>query len=148
GTKVGTGQSIEVYVSLGKSQVTVPPMTNLSEAAAKAALEQRGLKEGSVTTEHSPSIAAGVVIRSTPESNTSANAGDTVDLVVSDGMVTVPDVRGMAITDANKALSALQLSVTNQGDSSCNTYKVSAQSLPPGDQPQRSAVTLTYCSGG
>ncbi len=147
GTKVGTGQSIQVYVSLGKSQVTVPPMANLTKDAATAALTQQGLKVGSVTAEHSPSIPAGIVIRSTPESNTSANEGDSVDLVVSDGLVTVPDVRGMAITDANKAMSALQLSVTVQGDSSCNSYKVTAQSLPPGEQPQRSPVTLTYCNG-
>jgi serine/threonine-protein kinase len=147
GTKVGVGQSIQVYVSLGKSQVSVPPMTNLTEDAAKAALKDRGLTEGSVTKEHSPSIPAGVVIRSSPESNTSVDEGQTVDLVVSDGLVSVPPVTGMAITDANKALTALQLGVSNQPDSSCSGLKVTAQSLPPGDQPQRSAVTLTYCSG-
>ncbi len=147
GTKVGPGQSVTVYVSLGKSQVTIPSMTNLTEEAAKAALTQRGLSEGTVTTEHSPSIPAGVVIRSSPESNTSANEGDTVDLVVSDGLVTVPQVVGMAITDANKAMTALQLVVTVNGDAGCSSYKVTAQSLPQGDQPQRSAVTLTYCSG-
>lgn len=147
GTKVGPGQSVTVYVSLGKSQVTVPSMTNLTEDVAKAALKQRGLTEGTVTTEHSPNIPAGVVIRSSPESNTSANEGDPVDLVVSDGLVTVPDVVGMAVTDANKAMTALQLVVTVNGDASCDTYKVTAQSLPKGDQPQRSAVTLTYCSG-
>ncbi|HXD62409.1 MAG TPA: Stk1 family PASTA domain-containing Ser/Thr kinase [Lacisediminihabitans sp.] len=148
GTKVGAGQSIQVYVSLGKSQVTVPAMTNLTEDAAKAALTQRGLKPGAVTTEHSPSVPAGVVIRSSPESNASADEGDVIDLVVSDGLVTVPEVIGLPITDANKQLSALQLSVSVQGDSGCTGYKVTAQSLPKGDQPQRSAVTLTYCSGG
>jgi serine/threonine protein kinase len=147
GTRVGPGQSVTVYVSLGKSQVTVPSMTNLTEEAAKAALTQRGLTEGTVTTEHSPNIPAGVVIRSSPESNTSANEGDAVDLVVSDGLVTVPSVVGMAITDANKAMTALQLVVTVNGDAGCSSYKVTAQSLPQGDQPQRSAVTLTYCSG-
>jgi serine/threonine protein kinase len=147
GTKVGPGQSVTVYVSLGKSQVTIPSMTNLTEEAAKAALTQRGLSEGTVTTEHSPNIPAGVVIRSSPESNTSANEGDTVDLVVSDGLVIVPQVVGMAITDANKAMTALQLVVTVNGDAGCSSYKVTAQSLPQGAQPQRSAVTLTYCSG-
>jgi len=147
GTKVGAGQSIQVYVSLGKSQVAVPPLTNLTEDAAKAALTDRGLTEGSVTKEHSPSIPEGVVIRSTPESNTSVDEGQPVDIVISDGLVTVPDVKGMAVTDANKALSALQLAVTVQGDSSCGGFKVTAQSLPAGDQPQRSPVTVTYCSG-
>jgi serine/threonine-protein kinase len=147
GTKVGPGQSVTLYVSLGKSQVTVPSMTNLTEDAAKAALKQRGLTEGTVTTEHSPNVPAGVVIRSSPESNTSANEGDPVDLVVSDGLIDVPDVVGLAITDANKALSALQLVVTVEGDAGCSSYKVTAQSLPKGAQPQRSAVTLTYCSG-
>jgi serine/threonine protein kinase len=147
GTKVGPGQSVTVYVSLGKSQVTIPSMTNLTEESAKVALTQRGLSEGTVTTEHSPNIPAGVVIRSSPESNTSANEGDTVDLVVSDGLVTVPQVVGMAITDANKAMTALQLVVTVNGDAGCSSYKVTAQSLPQGAQPQRSAVTLTYCSG-
>jgi serine/threonine protein kinase len=148
GTKVGTGQSVQVYVSLGKSRVTVPGMINLTEAAAKDALTARGLTPGAITTEHSPSIPAGIVIRSSPDSNASANEGDIVDLVVSDGLISVPDVRGKAITDANKELTLLQLSVTVQADASCSGYKVSAQSLPPGNQPQRSAVALTYCSGG
>lgn len=147
GVKVGAGQSIQVYVSLGKSRVTVPAMTNLTEDAGKEALKSLGLKAGAVTTEHSPNVAAGIVIRSSPESNTALDEGDVVDLVVSDGLITVPDVTGKAITDAAKEMRALQLSVIAQQDDSCSGLKVSAQSLPPGGQPQRSAVTLTYCSG-
>ncbi|MHB1173189.1 MAG: PASTA domain-containing protein, partial [Lacisediminihabitans sp.] len=145
--KVGAGQAIRVWVSLGKSRTTVPALTNLTEAAAKTALEAQGLKYGTTTTENSPSIPAGVVIRSSPDTNVSVRMGDVVDLVVSNGLVTVPSVVGQAIADANKALLALQLNVKPVPDPSCTGHRVTGQSLPPGDRPQRSDITVTYCSG-
>ena len=74
-------------------------------------------------------------------------AGATVDLLVSDGLVTVPDVVGKAVTDANKELEPLGLSIAVVTNNSCTGNVVTSQSLAPGDQPQRSSITLTYCSG-
>ncbi|MCU1505619.1 MAG: eukaryotic-like serine/threonine-protein kinase [Microbacteriaceae bacterium] len=146
GLKVGAGQVVTLWVSLGKSQVTVPSMTNQTEDAAKQAIKDAGLVYGSTTTEHSPNIPAGIVIRSSPAANTPKSQGDTVDLVVSDGLVTIPSISGQTSTDGIKALVAMQLNVDAVGDPSCTGGKVTGQSLT-GDQPQKSNVTVTYCSG-
>jgi serine/threonine-protein kinase len=146
GAKVAKKSTVTIYVSSGKTSTTVPSVSNLTLEAAKAALTARKLSLGTNTPEHSPTIAAGTVIRSDPAASTAAKEGDVVNLVVSDGLVTVPSVVGADIGDANTQLGALQLSINPVADSGCTGNKVTAQSLT-GDQPQHSAITLTYCSG-
>ncbi len=147
GTKVGKGQQIEVTVSAGKSSVLVPSLVNMTEADAKAALVAQKLVYGTSTPMHSPSVAAGTVISSDPAANTSAKQGDTVNLVVSDGLVDIPSVVGQDIGAANSALTALQLQITPVGDSTCTGGKVENQSITGPNQPQRSPVKITYCTG-
>ena len=68
----------------------------MQEETAKETLKTAKLKYGNTTTEYSPSIPAGIVIRSDPEGGSEAVEGDTVDLFVSNGMVQVPTVVGQA----------------------------------------------------
>jgi serine/threonine-protein kinase len=100
-----------------------------------------------VTTENSSSVSKDIVIRTDPEAGTALKAGGTVNLVVSTGLVRVPDVRNLAIGVASSQLTAIGLQVSVEGDGGCTGGLVTAQSLPPGDQPQASSVTLRYCSG-
>jgi serine/threonine protein kinase len=146
GQKVGTGSGVTIYVSSGKTPTTVPSLSNLTLEAAKAALTARNLAYGTSTAEHSATVASGTVIRSDPAASTAAKEGDVINLVVSDGLVTVPSVIGADIGAANTQLSALQLSINAVPDSGCTGSNVSAQSLH-GDQPQHSAITITYCAG-
>jgi serine/threonine protein kinase len=148
GTKVGKGQDVDVVVSAGKSATTVPSLTNMAEADAKAALTARQLVYGTSTPAHSPSVAAGIVISSDPAANASARQGDTVNLVVSDGLIDIPSVVGQDIASANGALTALQLQITPQQDPSCSGGLVKSQSITGANQPQHSAITVRYCSGG
>lgn len=147
GIAVGPGQDIEVYVSSGAPLVDVPSLTLLTLEQAEAELEERGLVVGTVASENSPNVRPDVVIRTDPEFGAELRQGDSVNLVISNGLVTVPDVRGETIGEATSQMSALQLSVTVQGDSSCTGQTVTGQSLAPGDHPQNSAVTLRYCNG-
>lgn len=147
GITVAPGQFIEVVVSAGAARVEVPSLGLLSLGEAQAALEARGLVLGTVTSENSSSIARDVVIRSDPDSGAQVRAGDAVNVVVSTGLVRVPDVRNQPIGEASAQLSALGLIVSVDGDNSCTGQLVTGQSLAPGDQPQGSAVTLRYCSG-
>jgi serine/threonine protein kinase len=147
GTKVGKGQEVGVVVSSGKNTATVPSLTNLSEADAKTALTASKLTYGTSTPAHSPSIAAGVVVSSDPASGTAAREGDTVNLVISDGLIDIPSVVGQDIASANTALTALQLQVTPIQDSTCSGSLVKSQSVTGANQPQHSAVTIRYCSG-
>ena len=151
GARVSPGTEVDVYVSSGASPVTIPSVVNLDVAAAEALLEGAGLIAGSQSVEHSPNIAAGVVLRTDPVAGTEVREGDTVNLVVSDGMVALPNVVGQNVDNATSTLQDdLQLQVTVDDNPTCplrpNTPIV-AQSLAPGAVPQQSAITITYCSG-
>ena len=147
GITVSPGQQIQLFVSSGAPLVTVPSVNLLTLTETEALLADRGLVVGTVSSENSASVAADVVIRTDPESGTELREGEAVNIVVSNGLVTVPDVRNLPVGEASAQLSALQLVVTVQGDGGCTGQLVTAQSLAPGDRAQNSEVVLRYCSG-
>ena len=147
GITVAPGQVIQVVVSAGAERIEVPSLALLTLAEAEALLGSRGLIVGTVTAENSSSVGKDVVLRNDPESGTELREGDPVNIVISTGLVNVPDVRTLPVGEASSQLTAIGLQVTVQGDGGCSGSAVTAQSLPPGDQPQGSAVTLRYCSG-
>ncbi len=147
GTRVGEGQVIRVYVSQGKASVEVPKVVNLTAEAAVAAIEGAGLTFAATNEENHQSVPAGTVIRSDPEAGTQVKEGDPITLYVSSGNVSVPDVKGEPIGTASATLRGIGLNVSVNPDPGCSGQNVTGQSLPPGNHPQRSDVTLTYCSG-
>nr|WP_228501619.1 Stk1 family PASTA domain-containing Ser/Thr kinase [Plantibacter sp. VKM Ac-2885] len=152
GTTVTKNTQIKVYVSTGRAQVEVPDVTNQSSEAAWAAVTAAGLTQGSVTRENSPTVPAGVVLRMDPGAGTSVDQGSTVNLVVSSGNVTLTDVVGQPLLDATNYLqdSTRQFTVQPQADATCKAVAgdpVTAMSPAPGDIPQKSVITLTYCTG-
>ena len=66
-------------------QATVPDVVGLVQADAEAAIIAADLAVGTVTTEHSDSVAAGYVISQNPSGGTLVPSGSSVDLVVSLG---------------------------------------------------------------
>jgi serine/threonine protein kinase len=146
GAKVAKNSTVLVTVSSGKTPTSVPSLSNLTVEAAKTALGARKLAMGTNTPENSATITAGTVIRSEPAASTAAREGDVVNLFISTGLVTIPSVVGADIGDANTQLGVLQLTINPVADSTCTGSNVKSQSLT-GDQPQRSTITLTYCSG-
>ncbi len=147
GEKVEPQEIIKVFVSAGPERLSIPQVIGLSEAAAREQLLAAGFKiSATVTTDHSASMAAGLVISSTPSASEEAPKGSEISLVISDGMVDIPDVTGKPIGEATSLLSALQLTVTTNSDNGCSGGSVSSQTLK-GVQPQKSTVTITYCGG-
>lgn len=146
GLNVEKGQIIRIYVSQGKPTVAVPRVVNLSTAAAVEALKAAGLTHGTTNTSNHQSIPAGTVISSDPEAGEDVAAGETVNLAVSSGKVTVPEVRGQPFGTAIQTLRNLDLNVLVNLDDKCSGQTVTGQSLAPGDHPQRSDITVTYCS--
>ena len=124
----------------------MPQLVGLTQEAAEAKIVELGFTVGTISQEHSTSIPAGMVMSTNPTSQTEASLKSPINLVISDGLVSIPDVTGKAIGEATGLLSALQLTVITQSDSSCTGSLVSAQTLV-GDQPQKSSVTITYCGG-
>jgi serine/threonine-protein kinase len=151
GTKVPDNTSITVFVSSGKNSVTVPgTLTGMTESEATAALQAAGLTLGTITQANSATVPAGDVISSDPMANASVAQGTAVNLVISNGQVTVPDVTNLSISDAQSQLTApdvgLTVSIQPQGGT-CPAGKVQGttviqQSIPAGPAPQGSSVIL------
>lgn len=150
GTVVDPGTAITVYVSAGKTMVEVPQVSDMSVADAKVQIEAVGLVVGTTTEGHSPSYAAGLVISTSPTLGTKLIQGSKVNLVVSDGKIEIPDLKGKTVTEANNLLSTLSITPTVQADTSCakaDQPTVKSQSVAPGVAPQGTAITITYCAG-
>lgn len=147
GVTVSPGQEVQVYVSSGPPTVQVPSIDRLTLADAQAAIEAAGLRVGTISAENSPNIRKDIVIRTDPAVGAEVRVGDTIAIVISSGLITVPDVRNLPIGDATAQLSTLQLQIRVQGNNGCSGGLVTNQSLAPGDQPQNSEITLTWCSG-
>jgi eukaryotic-like serine/threonine-protein kinase len=150
GAVIDPGTPITVYVSAGKTMVEVPQVADMSVADAKVQLEAVGLVLGTTTEGHSPSYGAGLVISTTPTLGTKLIQGSKVNLLVSDGKIEIPDLKGKTVTDANNILSTLSITPTVQADTACAKAEqptVRSQSPAPGVVSQGTPVTITYCAG-
>jgi serine/threonine-protein kinase len=154
GTKLGPGQEVRVSVSTGPPRVALVGLTFKTEAEAKAIIDGLKLVYGETTLAYSPNVPKDQVIGiQLPPDDTLITAaqqvtkGSTVNLVVSNGLVQIPDLSGQAVTQAQATLtgSDLQLTVQLVPDNGCSGQNVTSQSLV-GDQPQKSTVVLTYCA--
>ena len=149
GTKVPPNTAITVYVSTGKNTTAMPDLTGMDETAATAAIQAAGLTLGQITQVNSANVKLGLVVSSDPMPNTQVAAGTVVNLSVSNGQVMVPDVRNLDIADAQSRLSAAEvgLLVSIQPKVACVAPQkqgsvVLDQSIPAGQAPQGSAITL------
>jgi serine/threonine-protein kinase len=148
GTKVPARTTIDVYVSSGKAEGKIPLLEGKTEAEARALLESAGLTLGGITSGNSANIAKGLVMESVPAANTLVPAGTVVKLLVSDGQVMVPDVAGLAVTEATRILQAAEVGYvasiqTPTGCSGTPGSLVASQSVPPGLAPQKQTIILT-----
>ena len=148
GTSVPERTTIEVVVSSGKLEATVPLLTGLTEEAARAALEGVGLVLGVITPGNSATVPEGSVIESVPAANERIVEGSVVNLLVSDGQVQVPNVRNLSISDAQRIMQAPEVGfsvVVAQPEGCVGTVgtTVQNQSIEPGLADQRSSITLT-----
>ncbi len=153
GARVNQGEPIDVIVSTGAPAVELASLIFLSEADAIAKIEAAGLTYGQSSKQNSPNVPADQVLAITvgddPMQLTgtqSLPAGSTINLVLSNGMVSVPEVVGQPIGEAQSALQALQLTVKAVIDQGCSGGKVTSQS-GKGEMAQRSTITLSYCAG-
>ncbi|GAA1405496.1 putative serine/threonine-protein kinase PknB [Glutamicibacter uratoxydans] len=107
GTKIRQESTIDLYISKGSEQRTIPKdIANQSEAAARDALRAAGLEVGEVSRENSATVPTDWVIGTTPELGSKVKAGTKVDLILSTGQVTVPEVVNMSKDEASKLLEA------------------------------------------
>ncbi|MFM1995326.1 MAG: hypothetical protein RLZZ610_843 [Actinomycetota bacterium] len=148
GTNVPERTTVEVVVSSGRMEATVPLLTGLTEEAARAALEAAGLVLGVISPGNSPTVAKGSVIESVPAANERIAQGSVVNLLVSDGQVQVPNVENLSISEAQRILQSPEVGFTvviaqPTGCSGTPGSLVASQSIPAGLADQRSSITLT-----
>jgi serine/threonine protein kinase len=146
GSSVSPNSSVTVTVSSGPTAAVVPNLNGMTATAAAAALQQAGLAVGTTTGADSPTVAAGLIINSSPAGGTNATAGQKIDLVTSTGKIDIPSVVGQSGAAAAQALVALHINYTVIPNAGCTGSQVSAQSIV-GEQPQNPSMTITVCTG-
>ena len=148
GTVLTKGSTVNLWVSTGTPQTTVPKLEGLSEDAAKQALEAASLAVGDESTAHSVSVPAGSVVSASQKAGAGLDEGTKVDLVLSDGKVDLPDLTGRTITDAQSALAELGLTASVVPASTpCDAPSdtVYYQGTSAGAVAQGSTVVLQQC---
>ncbi|SDD06982.1 Stk1 family PASTA domain-containing Ser/Thr kinase [Peptococcus niger] len=155
GKKVKKGRLVGVVISRGPEKLTVPKLTGKTEDEARALLEDADLELGEVKSAYDSSIEAGQIISQSPSPGKKVDKNTAVRITVSLGKkpeyVTVPDVRGMKLSDAKAALSekGLVVAATNEEESSNDSKgRIIGQSLEPGSQVEKqTSLTLTIGTG-
>ena len=146
GEQIEKGQKVDVTVSTGKDQATVPQLVGLTSSdAARAALVDANLTLGKVTQVKSDQPAGVVVAQSLPFQST-VDAGTPVDISVSDGKTTVPNVVGSSEAQARSDLinAGFQPNVVTQEDGTVPAGQVLAQSPKAGTSAVKGTlVTIT-----
>lgn len=102
-----SGDSQTQQTPAAEEKVTVPAVTNRTEAEARSALEAVGLKVGTVSEANSDTIETGKVISQSISGSSSVEKGTSVNLVISKGpnKTKVTDVIGHEV---NRATGELQ----------------------------------------
>ena len=145
GVRVDPGTVISVVLSTGASLVGVPDVGDKTRAEASDALRAAGFVPD-IGYSVQPSDASGNVISQTPSASAQAHRGSTVKLLIA-VPGTVPDVSGMTLDDAKRAIELAGYTVGNityvqDGEEGkvIRTEPEANASLTPGG----AAVTLYY----
>jgi serine/threonine-protein kinase len=147
--RVRKGSTVELIPSAGPHMITVPQVTGQPLANAQAALRQAGLAPGKVTSQVSATIAAGVVISTSPGSGTSWPQPKPVGITVSAGPP-LPNFVGQQQSAAQAWAQANGVSVNVQQDQSSNQPQgtITRQAPAPNTPVTKGEVVTVYVSPG
>lgn len=152
GTEVKADSRVHLVVSSGPAKVTVPNVVGISQSAATTAITGVGLTVGTVTAQSSSTVAAGFVSSESPVAGSSVVTGSVVNLVVSTGMVLVPNVVGLTQAGATTSITGAGLklgTVTTQTSTTVAPGLVISESPAAGmTVTLGSNVNLVVSSGG
>ncbi|MEV6974810.1 Stk1 family PASTA domain-containing Ser/Thr kinase [Kitasatospora sp. NPDC093806] len=145
GARTRKSDPVTLTVSRGPKRIAVPDLVGRPSAQAASTLAGAQLAAGTVTETFSDTVPEGSVISSSPAAGQQVPENTPVTLVVSKGMVAVPDVTGMTKEAAEKALQAAGFSMQSSGINLFGTGKVTSQSPAAGERrPQRTVVTVSF----
>jgi serine/threonine-protein kinase len=149
GESIEQGQSVNITVSSGLEQATVPQLVALTSVEdARIALQDANLALGAVKEKNSQQP-AGYVLSQDPAEGTQVDAGSSVNITVSSGLVKVPKVTGSSEAQARSDLAQVgfDVQVVDLEDGSVPSGTVLAQSPQAGELLARgSVVTITVAT--
>ena len=151
GDRLEEGETVEITVSEGRKQTTVPDLTGMTQEEAEAELEDAKLRLGEVTAEPSEDIEEGRVISQSPDADDEVDVRSEVDIVLSGGpeAVSVPSVIGESEQAAIDEIEAAGLSadvLTQASDEEAGI--VIAQDPAAGEEAEPGdIVTITVSEG-
>jgi beta-lactam-binding protein with PASTA domain len=151
-SEVDKGTAVDYTISSGPPSAEVPPVKDLPEAEAVAALERAGLVVGSTEQKTNANVVAGNAIKTDPAAGESVEPGTAVTLTISKGpkQAAVPDVVGSVRAEAEAAIADAKLSVgvvDVVDDRSPRNTVLSQDPVAGTPMDQGSAVDLTVSSG-
>ncbi|HEX7311911.1 MAG TPA: Stk1 family PASTA domain-containing Ser/Thr kinase [Gaiellaceae bacterium] len=149
GDRVGKGSFVELWVSTGKAQVTVPDLVGENQNDAVAKLTAMNLRFD--VHDISSRQPQGTVIAQNPPAETKVAEKTVVRINVSSGPrpVGIPDVRGSSYETAASQLQAVGFAVARQdaeSDQAAGTV-IDQTPAPNNFAPKGSTVTLTVSKG-
>nr|WP_300093135.1 Stk1 family PASTA domain-containing Ser/Thr kinase [Sedimentibacter sp.] len=155
GAKLKEDYPLEVVVSMGIKDITVPNLVGRYAIEAGIILADAGLSEGRVTEENSDKYAAGQIIDQYPAADKPAEAKDKVDYVVSLGpkvtYVKMPDLSGLELETAKLLIVQNSLAVgevTEEPSDEVAAGLVMRQSVTAGQEvEQGTSIWMTVSSG-
>lgn len=154
GETLKKGDRVKLVISKGMEEQDVPDVVGKTEEEAKQMLLNAGFQV-EVDEEYDDEIEEGKVIRQSPESETTAEKGSTITIVVSKGeelkVAKIPNLKKMTVTEAEQALSEVNLKlgkVNQEYSDSIAEGKVISQSPKSGyEVKEGSEVDITISKG-
>jgi len=152
GSKMGEGETVDIWVSGGSPSADLPDFRGWEEGDVADWLRENGFK-GDPRSGRSDDVAEGRVYRQDPAAGATVERGSTVAYWVSSGATrsVVPDLVGMTQADAVAALTEAGLEiggVTTQSSSAIDAGRVMAQDPAPETKVDRgSRVDIVLSSG-
>lgn len=154
GQKVKEGREIEVVISLGAEQVTIPSVVGKTIDVAELQLNSLGFKVD-IQKKSDEKISENIVLSMSPGANSKVAKGSTITLIVSSGKavgkVKMPNLLGMTLENAKKLLSDNKLVMQEIKHESSSLYfvnQVCQQSIPVGTEvDENTAVSITLSTG-
>lgn len=105
GEQVEPGSQVTVYISQGREFATIPDnLAGRTEAEVRDKLRQLGLTPGDSSPANSATLPRGNVVTTEPAPGKKVKQGSTVDLIVSTGLVSVPNMVDETVEDAGAML--------------------------------------------
>lgn len=125
GTKRKVNSQVKLVVSLGPDLGLIPDLTGKDIREAGIIAEAAGFLIGENKTEFSMTVEKGRIIKQDPVSGSQRDKGEAIIVFISDGLpptVVVPDVKGMALAEAEQLLKASGLVLGMTVETSSTAY--------------------------